>query len=64
MRNSITMIINQIKQSEKGLETEYEKLKMLIADDAVLRDELMNQRISVLHQLFKFRNEVIDTLKD
>ncbi|MEM9824804.1 MAG: hypothetical protein AAF985_27205 [Bacteroidota bacterium] len=57
------MIINQIKQSEERLETEYEKLRLLNADDTVLRDKVMNQRITVLHQLFQFRNEVIDTFK-
>ncbi len=63
MRNSITMIINQIRQSEERLETEYEKLTLLNADDELRRDAVMEDRISVLHQLFKFRNDVIDRLK-
>ena len=57
------MIINQIKQSEQRLETEYEKLRMLNADDELRRDAIIDHRIFVLHQLFQFRNNVIDSLK-
>lgn len=63
MHDSITVIINQIRQSEQRLESEYEKLKLLNADDELRREHIMEHRISVLHQLFKFRNEVIDGIK-
>ena len=63
MCDSITMIINQIRQSEERLESEYEKLTLLNADDELRRDAVMENRINVLHQLFRFRNDVIDHLK-
>ena len=62
-RNSVTMTTKPFKEVEKRFETEYEKLRLLNGDDEFARSSIMEERISVLHQLFRYRSKIINTIR-
>ena len=57
------MTTKPFKEVEKRFETEYEKLRLLNGDDEFARSSIMEERISVLHQLFRYRSKIINTIR-
>jgi len=57
------MTTKPFKEVEKNFETEYEKLKMLNGDDESARTSIMEARISILHQLFRYRSKIINHIR-